>query len=123
MVVLEKNEDVSTLHVFDGIQAERINLIGTHRSPIDNHAQAGAVRRCKKKIDGMLVGFGIPHGFLPNEWYLSELTNLTRPTSCMVTTLSPCNLVLLKTNPMNGSHPFNFSNKQYVLCRSIKHYV
>ena len=91
MVVLEKNEEVSTLHVFDGRQAERINLIGTHRSPIDNHAQAGAVRRCKKKVDGMLAGFGIPHGIPPNEWYLSELTNLTRPASCMVTTLSPCN--------------------------------
>ena len=29
----------------------------------------------------MLAGFGIPHGIPPNEWYLSELTNLTRPTS------------------------------------------
>ena len=48
MVVLEKNEKVSTLDVFDGRQTERINLIGTHRSPIDNHAQAGAVRQCKK---------------------------------------------------------------------------
>ena len=91
MVVPEKNEEVSTLHVFDGRQAERINLIGTHRSPIDNHAQAGAVRRCIKKVDGTLGGFGISHGIPPNEWYLSELTNLTRPTSCMVTTLSPCN--------------------------------
>ena len=47
-----KNEEVSTLHVFDGRQAERINLIGTHRSTsiIDNHAQAGAVRRCKKRL-------------------------------------------------------------------------
>ena len=35
----------------------------------------------KKKVDGMLAGFGIPHGIPPNEWYLSELTNLTRPTS------------------------------------------
>ena len=51
----------------------------------------------------MVAGFGIPHGIPPNEWYLSELTNLTRPTSCMVTTLSPCNFFLLKTDPMNGS--------------------
>ena len=26
----------------------------------------------------MLAGFGIPHGIPPNEWYLSEPTNLTR---------------------------------------------
>ena len=50
MVILEKNEEVSTLHVFDGRQAERINLIGKHRSPIDNYVQAGAVRRCKKRL-------------------------------------------------------------------------
>ena len=51
----------------------------------------------------MLAGFGIPHGIPPNEWYLSELTNLTRPTSCMVTTFVTMQLFLLKTDPMNGS--------------------
>ena len=61
------------------LMTDRINLLVTHRSPIDNHTKAGGapaggpLERSTdvKKVDGMQAGFGILHGFPPNEWYLS----------------------------------------------------